>query len=55
MMDMTTLSRRLGHESTHTTDQIYLHLMPDANWRSAQVAAKALESLGGVEQGKLAG
>jgi integrase len=45
MMDMTTLSRRLGHESTHTTDQIYLHLMPDANWRSAQVAAKALESL----------
>jgi integrase len=55
MMDMTTLSRRLGHESTHTTDQIYLHLMPDANWRSAQVAAKALESLGGVEQRKLAG
>lgn len=44
LMDMTTLSRRLGHESTHTTDQIYLHLMPDANWRSAQVAAKALEA-----------
>ena len=55
MMDMTTLSRRLGHESTHTTDQIYLHLMPDANWRSAQVAAKALESLSGVPQGLLAG
>jgi integrase len=43
MMDMTTLSRRLGHESTNTTDKIYLHLMPDANWRSAQVAQKALE------------
>jgi integrase len=43
MMDMTTLSRRLGHESTATTDKIYLHLMPDANWRSAQVAQKALE------------
>jgi len=43
MMDMTTLSRRLGHESTSTTDKIYLHLMPDANWRSAQVAQKALE------------
>lgn len=43
LMDMTTLSRRLGHESTATTDQIYLHLMPDANWRSAQVVTKALE------------
>ncbi len=44
LMDMTTLSRRLGHESTATTDLIYLHLMPDANWRSAQVVTKALEA-----------
>lgn len=36
------LSRRLGHESIQTTIDRYSHLMPDAHFRGAEIAAKAL-------------
>lgn len=37
------LSRRLGHESINTTIDRYSDLLPDAHFRGAKVAAKALE------------
>ncbi|MBP3044902.1 site-specific integrase [Arthrobacter jiangjiafuii] len=37
------LSRRLGHESINTTIDRYSDLLPDAHFRGAEVAAKALE------------
>lgn len=37
------LSRRLGHESVQMSIDKYSHLLPDAHFNSAQVAAKALE------------
>jgi integrase len=36
------LSRRLGHESIQTTIDRYSHLVPDAQWRGANIAEKAL-------------
>lgn len=38
------LSRRLGHESINTTVDRYSHLVPDAQFRAAEIAQKALES-----------
>jgi integrase len=37
------LSRRLGHESIQTTIDRYSHLIPDAHFRAAEVAQRALE------------
>lgn len=37
------LSRRLGHESINTTIDRYSDLLPDAHFRGAEVAARALE------------
>jgi integrase len=42
-MEIVALSRRLGHESITTTMDRYSHLLPDAQFTSAAVAAKALE------------
>jgi integrase len=42
-MEIFALSRRLGHESITTTMDRYSHLLPDAQFTSAAVAAKALE------------
>jgi integrase len=42
-MEIFALSRRLGHESITTTMDRYSHLLPDAHFTGAQVAAKALE------------
>jgi integrase len=39
------LSRRMGHTSIQMTIDLYSHLLPDAHFTSAQVAAKALEGL----------
>ena len=41
-MPLYELSVRLGHESTDTTTGTYSHLMPDAHFRGAEYAAKAL-------------
>lgn len=38
------LSRRLGHESIQTTIDRYSHLVPDAQFRAAEMAEKALEA-----------
>lgn len=38
------LSRRLGHESIQTTIDRYSHLVPDAQFRAAEMAARALEA-----------
>ncbi|WP_104087028.1 site-specific integrase [Arthrobacter sp. GMC3] len=38
------LSRRLGHESIQTTVDRYSHLVPDAQFRAAELAEKALEA-----------
>lgn len=37
------LSRRLGHESIQTTTDRYSHLVPDAHFRGANIAQRALE------------
>lgn len=37
------LSRRLGHESIQTTVDRYSHLVPDAHFRAAELAERALE------------
>lgn len=39
------LSRRLGHTSIQMTIDLYSHLLPDAHFTGAAVAAKALEGL----------
>lgn len=39
------LSRRMGHTSIQMTIDLYSHLLPDAHFNGAQVAAKALEGL----------
>lgn len=44
-MDMFQLSHRLGHESVTTTLDRYSHLMPEAHFNGAAMAAKALGSL----------
>ncbi|MDQ1054961.1 integrase [Arthrobacter sp. SORGH_AS 212] len=36
------LSRRLGHESISTTVYRYSHLFPDAQFRAAEMAEKAM-------------
>ncbi|MCW1249967.1 site-specific integrase [Acaricomes phytoseiuli] len=41
-MDLYELSRRLGHESIKTTESVYLHLMPAAHRRGAEIAARAI-------------
>lgn len=38
------LSRRLGHESIQTTVDRYSHLVPDAHFRAAEMAERALEA-----------
>lgn len=38
------LSRRLGHESIGTTVDRYSHLVPDAQFRAAEIATRALEA-----------
>lgn len=38
------LSRRLGHESITTTVDRYSHLIPDAHFRAAEMAERALEA-----------
>ena len=38
------LSRRLGHESIQTTVDRYSHLVPDAQFRAAEMAERALEA-----------
>lgn len=43
-MSIYELSRRLGHESITTTIDRYSDLIPDAHFRGAEIAAKALES-----------
>lgn len=43
-LDMYELSRRMGHESVQMTVDLYSHLLPDAQWRAAQVAQKALSN-----------
>jgi len=42
-MEVFALSRRLGHESVTTTADRYSHIMPQAHFTGAAVAAKALE------------
>lgn len=42
-MDMYELSRRMGHESVQMTVDLYSHLLPDAHFRGAEIAQKALE------------
>jgi integrase len=42
-MDMYQLSVRMGHNSIGITLDLYAHLMPDAHFKGAQHAAKALE------------
>jgi integrase len=42
-MSMYDLSRRLGHNSITISVDLYSHLLPDAQFNGAQVAAKALE------------
>lgn len=44
-MEIFALSRRLGHESITTTSDRYSHLMPQAHFTGAAVAARALEVL----------
>jgi integrase len=44
-MEIFALSRRLGHESITVTMDRYSHLLPDAQFTGAQVAAKALEGI----------
>jgi hypothetical protein len=41
-MSMYELSARLGHNSIQMTIDLYSHLMPDAHFRGAEHAAKAL-------------
>ena len=41
-MDMYDLSRRLGHENISVSVDLYSHLLPDAQWKGANIAAKAL-------------
>lgn len=43
-MDLWALSRHMGHASQAITDDVYAHLMPDAHYRAAVYAAKALEA-----------
>ena len=43
-MEIFALSRRLGHESVTTTMDRYSHLLPDAHFIGANIAAKALEA-----------
>jgi integrase len=42
-MDMYELSRRMGHEDIQITVNRYSHLLPDAHFRTAQAAQRALE------------
>lgn len=44
-MDMYELSRRLGHESIQTTVDRYSHLLPDAQFRAADIAERSFGSL----------
>ncbi|MFI2562994.1 tyrosine-type recombinase/integrase [Paenarthrobacter sp. NPDC018779] len=44
-MSMYELSTRLGHNSIQMTVDLYAHLMPDAHFRGAEHAAKALGEL----------
>lgn len=39
------LSRRMGHISIQMTIGLYSHLLPDAHFTGAEVAARALEGL----------
>ena len=50
-MDIYDLSRRMGHEDFQITVNLYSHLLPDAQFRSAQAAARALD---GVALGEIA-
>jgi integrase len=43
-LDMYELSRRMGHESVQMTVDLYSHLLPDAHFRAAEAARRALES-----------
>jgi hypothetical protein len=47
-MSLYELSVRMGHTSIQITADLYAHLLPDAHWKGAQVAHKAL---GGVAFG----
>lgn len=42
-MNMYELSRRLGHNNIQTTIDLYSSLLPDAHFRGAEVATRALE------------
>lgn len=41
-LDMYELSRRMGHESVQMTVDLYSHLLPDAHFRGAEAAHRAL-------------
>jgi integrase len=43
-MDIYDLSRRMGHEDIQVTVNRYSHLLPDAHFRSAEAARRALEA-----------
>lgn len=49
-MDIYDLSRRMGHEDFQITVNLYSHLLPDAQFRSSQAAARALD---GIAPGEL--
>ena len=44
-MDIYDLSRRMGHEDFQITVNLYSHLLPDAQFRSSQAAARALDGI----------
>ena len=49
-MSLYELSVRMGHTSIQITADLYAHLLPDAHWKGAQYAHKAL---GGVPLGEV--
>jgi integrase len=51
-MSLYELSVRMGHTSIQITADLYAHLLPDAHWKGAQYAHKAL---GGVPLGEVGG
>lgn len=53
-MDIHLLSRRLGHEQIAITLDLYSHLLPDANWATYDVAARALEAAAPPEPAEVA-